>query len=419
MTATRLKWVLREVDDRAGDRWSDLPLLSVSISWGVRRRNSVTGDESRAGDLSNYKVCRAGDLVINRMRAFQGALGIAPEDGLVSPDYAVLQLSDSVNRGWLSYLMTSSAFVSTMAALVRGIGGTEAGNVRTPRLNVRDLGDLVAEIPQPATQHAIAEYLDRETAQIDTLISKQKQLIATLLERRQALLERTVGNGLARCDMKPSTLSWISEVPDHWQVANIRRFAQMKTGHTPSRSKPEYWENTTIPWFTLADVWQLRDGTRMYLGETASKVSELGLANSAAELLPERTVVLSRTASVGFAGVMPVPMATSQDFWNWVCCPQLHPEYLVYVFRAMHNEFRSLMIGSTHKTIYQPVAASIRIPVPPMDDQHRIVAYLGEQTAKIDVLIAKTERFIELAKERRAALITTVVTGQLDVGVSA
>jgi type I restriction enzyme S subunit len=189
----------------------------------------------------------------------------------------------------------------------------------------------------------------------------------------------------------------------------------MKTGHTPSRTVDAYWEDTTIPWFTLADVWQLRDGSRTYLGETANRISELGLANSAAELLPTGTVVLSRTASVGFTGIMPVPMATSQDFWNWVCGPSLLPEYLIYVFRAMHDHFRSLMIGSTHKTIYQAVAAAIRIPLPPLDEQRRIVAQLDEQTAKIDNLIAKAERFIVLAKERRAALITAAVTGQLDV----
>ena len=110
-------------------------------------------------------------------------------------------------------------------------------------------------------------------------------------------------------------------VPSHWESGNIRRFAQMKSGHTPSRSVSAYWENTDIPWFTLADVWQLRDGKQIYLGDTVNKINELGLANSAAELLPACTVVLSRTASVGYSGIMPRPMATSQDFWNWLCGP--------------------------------------------------------------------------------------------------
>lgn len=288
-----------------------------------------------------------------------------------------------------------------------------------PSLSDRNLLAYPILVPPRDEQRAIADYLDHEAAQIDALISKQEQLIATLIERRQALLERVVSHGLHDVPLKPSTLFWTSAVPEHWQVANIRRFAQMKTGHTPSRSMPDYWVNATIPWFTLADVWQLRDGTRTYVSETASLISELGLKNSSAELLPAGTVLLSRTASVGFAGIMSRPMATSQDFWNWVCGPDLLPEYLVNVFRAMRSEFSSLMTGSTHKTIYQPVAASIRVPVPPLDEQRRIGAHLEEQTTKIDTLIAKAERFIELSKERRAALITAAVTGQIDVRVSA
>ena len=66
-------------------------------------------------------------------------------------------------------------------------------------------------------------------------------------------------------------------IPTHWESGNIRRYAQMKSGHTPSRSVPDYWENTDIPWFTLADVWQLRDGRQIYLGDTANKINELGL----------------------------------------------------------------------------------------------------------------------------------------------
>lgn len=81
----RLRWSLIEIDQRAGTRTSELPLMSVSIDWGVRRRDEVTGKPTRAEELTHYKVCLADDIVVNRMRAFQGALGVAPEDGIVSP----------------------------------------------------------------------------------------------------------------------------------------------------------------------------------------------------------------------------------------------------------------------------------------------------------------------------------------------
>ncbi|MFG1638792.1 restriction endonuclease subunit S [Amycolatopsis sp. NPDC049252] len=205
-------------------------------------------------------------------------------------------------------------------------------------------------------------------------------------------------------------MTFATTIPSHWQSGNIRRFAEMKSGHTPSRSVLAYWENTEIPWFTLADVWQLRDGKQIYLGDTANKINELGLANSAAELLPAGTVVLSRTASVGFSGVMPRPMATSQDFWNWVCGPELIPEYLNYQFKSMTAEFKSLNMGSTHQTIYQKDAATLRIVVPPLEEQRAIADYLDRETVRIDTLIEEQQRLIEMLRERRRAAVEEAVS---------
>lgn len=203
-----------------------------------------------------------------------------------------------------------------------------------------------------------------------------------------------------------------TELPEDWDVGNIRRFAEMKTGHTPSRSVQQYWENATIPWFTLADVWQLRDGRQVWVATTTSKISELGLSNSAAELLPKGTVLLSRTASVGFSGVTARPMATSQDYWNWVCGKALEPRFLNYQFKAMSSVFASLTMGSTHKTIYAKDAAGLTIVVPPIRDQVTIADYLDRETAKIDALLAKQERMIELLRYRRhAALDRLAITG--------
>jgi type I restriction enzyme S subunit len=213
-------------------------------------------------------------------------------------------------------------------------------------------------------------------------------------------------------------MEWATEVPSHWRVGNIRRFASMKTGHTPSRQHPEYWADCDIPWFTLSDVWQLRRGQRD-MRETSEKISALGLANSAAELLPAGTVALSRTASVGFAGVMPMEMATSQDFWNWVPRRELLSEFLWFQFQAMKPEFERLMTGSTHRTIYQADAASFTIIVPPVSEQREIVERLDRVTRHIDAAIAIARRGIELARERRAALISAAVTGKIDVGVAA
>lgn len=409
----RLGALYRPRDERARTAGA-LPLLSVSQTKGVLPRDELTGDAGRAEDLSNYKICRAGDIVINRMSAYNGAVGVAGTDGLVSPDYLVLEPGPDGHAGFISYWLRSDVGKFEILRRLRGIGTVGTTQVRTPRVNESDLRLITGAFSTHSRQAAIAEYLDRETAKIDTLIAKQEALIAALAERRQATVSEKVTRGTdPTVELGRSSLDWADAIPAHWQALNIRRVAEMKTGHTPSRSVEAYWEDTTIPWFTLADVWQLRDGTQTYLGETANKISESGLANSAAERLPANTVVLSRTASVGFSGIMPVEMATSQDFWNWVCGPRILPEYLMYTFRAMRDHLLSLMIGSTHKTIYQPMAAALRVPVPPLDEQQGIVDRISSELAAIDALAGKARRVIALAKERRAALITAAVTGDV------
>ena len=189
----------------------------------------------------------------------------------------------------------------------------------------------------------------------------------------------------------------------------------MKSGHTPSRQHPEYWEDCDIPWFTLSDVWQLRDGRATYLDGTRELISGVGIANSAAELLPADTVILSRTASIGFSGILPVPMATSQDFWNWVCGPKLMPKYLLLTFRSMKDEFNRLMVGSTHRTIYEASAASFRVPVPPIAEQQAIIRFLERRLPANDAARDVATLAIERLQEHRTALVTAAVTGKIDV----
>lgn len=116
-----LKYLVRESDIRQGLR-AESTMLSVSIHHGVTPLESVSNDGSRAGDFSNYKVCQPGDIVINRMRAFQGAVGIANQGGIVSPDYTVLRVGSRVSANYLHFVMRSSWFISEMTRRLRGIG---------------------------------------------------------------------------------------------------------------------------------------------------------------------------------------------------------------------------------------------------------------------------------------------------------
>jgi len=403
VSATRLKFVAEIIAgqspplEHVSGLQQGLPFLQGNAEFGEANPRARL-ECSRAP-----KLAKKGDLLLS-VRAPVGALNVADQDygigrGLnairarsIDSRYVFWLLSDS--RSYLDSVATGSTFAAVTAA---------------------NVGSIAVPFTSPSDQRQIADYLDAQTAKIDALIGKQERLIETLAERRQAVISHAVTKGLdPNAPMKESGVVWIGEAPEHWAVGNIRRFASMRTGHTPSRAHPEYWIDCSIPWFTLADVWQLRAGQR-YLGDTKGTISEVGLANSAAELLPTGTVVLSRTASVGFTGIMPMPMATSQDFWNWICGPELDPTYLWFQFYAMQPHFASIVQGSTHKTIYQGDAASLVVVAPSLSDQKLIVAYLDRETSQIDALSAKAREMIDVLKERRQALISAAVTGKIDV----
>lgn len=356
------------------------------------------------------RLAKTGDTIISTVRTYLKAIDFVDEpksNFVYSTGFAVLS-PIKINSKFLSTIVKSDSFTNQVDAYSKGMS--------YPAINSTDLGRLHILIPPLPEQTRIAAFLDRKTAQIDTAIAQKERLIELLKERRQIIIQNAVTRGLnPNVRMKDSGVEWIGEVPEHWEVSMTKYVARLETGHTPSRYIEKYWKNCTIPWFTLADVHQLRNLKTIYIDETASKISELGLANSAACLLPANTVLLSRTASVGFSGIAKVPMATSQDFVNWVCGERILPIYLLFVFRAMREEFNKLVMGSTHQTIYMPDAKAFRTPLPPLKEQQYIADFIQKTTTKIDQAIAAKQSEIEKLKELKSVLINSAVTGKIRV----
>lgn len=278
--------------------------------------------------------------------------------------------------------------------------------------------DLEVPLPTLETQRRVADMLDEETARIDTLIGKNETAWYLAERKLREEIASAVTLGLEPNGRRPTGTAWAPEIGSSWDWAPYQYLAEIGTGHTPSRSSEELWVDCTIPWVTTADVKHLRDHRREYLEDTEHHLSELGMAHSAARLLPAHTVALSRTASVGFSAIMAEPMATSQDFFAWTCDERrLLPEYLLYVLRAMkfRGHFERLMRGSTHQTIYFPDLVQLRGPVPPVAEQRAIVDHIRQRAAEVHRLTARMQRMNDLLRQRREALITAAVTGEIDV----
>ena len=355
---------------------------------------------------------RPDDLLMMKDGAAMGKLAYVdslPGPACLNSHLLLFRPKDSrfINR-FLYYVLSGPAFNIYMQRERKG--STFFG------ISQESIGAFPLLLPPVQEQAKIVAFLNHETAKIDALVAEQQRLIELLKEKRQAVISHAVTKGLnPDVPMKNSGVEWLGEVPTHWQVMPIRYAARLESGHTPSRNHPEYWEDCSVPWFTLADVWQIRQARRDVIFETKEKVSEMGLANSAARLLPKGTVMLSRTASVGFSAIMGVEMATTQDFANWVCGDRLRPEFLLHVLRSMQGEFSRLMMGSTHNTIYMPDIQALRFALPPVEEQERIHAFLRNETTRFDCLTDEARRAIDLLQERRTALISAAVTGQIDV----
>lgn len=342
------------------------------------------------------------------MKAWQGSVGISPLRGIVSGHYICFRPKHREDSRFLNWLLRSSVYTLEYARMSRGVrpGQIEIDN--------DELHGLRIALPPLDEQHRIANFLDAETARMDSLLAAQRQARTALLERRAAnVFAAVTGSGIA--ERAPSKLAWVDMLPAAWQSVKLGHFARMGSGHTPSRSHPEWWENCTIPWITTGEVSQVRDDRREMLIETRECISEVGMANSAAELHPKGTVVLCRTASAGYSAVMGEDMATSQDFVTWTCGPRLDPFYLLWCLRAMRSDILGrLAMGSTHMTIYVPDLQALRIPLPPLVEQRQIVADIRTSNGTVDGAIDSLDRQAALLVERRA-LITATVTGEIDV----
>ena len=169
--------------------------------------------------------------------------------------------------------------------------------------------------------------------------------------------------------------------PKGWQWVKLTDVARLESGHTPSRQRPEYWDGG-ISWVGIKDA---TSNHGRVIGDTYQHCSQLGIDNSSARVLPANTVCLSRTASVGYVVVMGKPMATSQDFVNWVCSDAIDYRYLASIFVAERDSLFQFSRGTTHQTIYYPEVKAFHVCLPPIDQQKRIADIIWSMNDKIEL----------------------------------
>ena len=370
---------------------------------GVELRDRVPGSFIKT---KRQKVCRADDLLVAEIDAKVGGLGLIPviaDGAIVSGHYFLFEIDQSrVDLDWLDHVIRDGR----LQRQVDAVGSTNYAAIRP-----KDVGSFQIPIPFKSEQQSIATMLGT----VEEVIARSQALIGAIGTAKYAIMRELLTRGVRRIQapMAPLPVKWvlgrvaenITHIPRDWELVTLATVARLESGHTPSREKPEYWAGN-IPWLSLADTDTL-DHLEVY--GSSESITAKGIENSSARILPMGTVVFSRTATVGKATRMARPMATSQDFANWICGQRILPAYLVQVFRHMRREWQRLQEGSTHQTIYMPVFKKLQILLPALGEQEKI-ASIGEA---FDSRVEHERATLALLIETRAALAQELLSGRL------
>jgi type I restriction enzyme S subunit len=373
-----------------------------------RRLDGFTEADKEIG----YQGVRPGDLVIHQMDAFAGAIGVSDSAGKSTPVYSVCAPARNVSPYYFAYLLRHLAQTGFIEALARGI------RERSTDFRWATAKQVELPGPPPAVQLAIVEFLDRETAEIDAFIADQEELIALLTERRAATISHAVTKGLDLSTPLSKTSSpWFPELPVGWDLIPCRLATTLiQTGPFGSQLHSHEYVQDGVP---------LVNPMHLVNGEIRPSSSMTVTHEKARELqrhsLHEGDVVVARRGELGRSAVV------AKGAEGFLCGTgsaivrlqnqRFASDYFQAVFssRQVRDALLQFSVGSTMDNLNTEAIGSLRIPAPPLSEQHIIMKRVRERTDEIDATTADAREAITLSKERRAALISAAVTGKIDV----
>jgi type I restriction enzyme S subunit len=348
-------------------------------------------------DVESTKLrFKPGDIIFGKRRAYQRKLAVADFEGICSAHAMVLRANPKVIvPEFLPFFMQSDLFMERAVAI-------SVGSL-SPTINWKTLAAEEFLLPSLEEQTRLtAELQVLESARSDAHEARRAgDQFLEVLTWNLCTGKNAAGPRRETTDWEHARLPGVTSIPRDWSITRLTDVARLESGHTPSRAKPEYWHGG-ISWISLADIQRLG---KPAISETEEDIAQLGVENSSARLLPAGTVVLSRTAMIGFTSVTTRPMTTSQDFANFVCSDALNPNFLFWLFTGMKEFFDYTAIGSSNvKTIYMPFFQNMQIALPPRAAQDEIVEQLGAVRAQVDALRAREgdhSRFTAALRESR------------------
>lgn len=404
----RAKYVFREIDDRsmAGDE----ELLSVSHLTGVTPRSEKNVTMFMAEDYTGAKLCKNGDLVINTMWAWMGALGVSSTTGIVSPAYGVYrQLEQRLRPRYMDWLFRTPMYVAEYTRRSTGVNSSRL------RLYPDRFLDMPVVIPPLEEQDHIVTFLDEKISEIDAAIAKKERLTELLLEQQFNAINHVVTQGLdvdaprQLCDEQ-----WLESFPAHWQLMRIKHVlsAIVDTEH---KTPPMYEVGPVL----VVRTSNVKGGELTYAN--AKFTDEKTFSRWTRRATPEAgDILFTREAPAGEACVLPagVKAIIGQRMVLFkVNAERLDPHFAVHsIYSGAAKVFVELLsVGSTVAHFNMSDIGNIPLLLPPLEEQRAISQKIREIQSQFKPVIASTTSSLEQLRELKHVLIESVVSGQVAV----
>jgi len=367
--------------------------------------------QGRVHDIVNYRfgdapsrarrIVRDGDVIISTVRTYLQAIAPVenpPDNLIVSTGFAVVRPSNLLDHQFCKYTLRANKFLWEVESRSTGVS--------YPAINASDLGDIKVSLPEISAQRLIANYLDRETTRIDGLIAEKERMLALLEEKRAALISRVVTCGLdLNAPFKPSGQEWLGDIPAHWRVGRAKNLFAVRDERSDDGSE----ELLTVSHITGVTSRSEKD---VYMFEADDKAGYK-------RCMPGDLAINTLWAWMGAMGISPLAGIVSPDYHVYTSKGELLPEYVDLLCRsrpfvAEVNRW-SKGVWSSRLRLYPENFFEMRLPVPPHDEQLEIVRSVEADQRKANALRDNLQLSITLAEERRAALITAAVIGQIAI----
>ena len=345
---------------------------------------------------NNCTVARGGDIVISRMSPVLGG-AIVPEyadDFVVPVDAMIARGLDSPTREFLLYYLNSPYSVQFGENMSKGATRT--------RVSQSDARELPVPVPPLDEQEHIVEGVKEKLERVERLDKSVENISRLSNEYDQSLVLSLMTGGIEK---QPSVPPESDDVPEDWEVVNIKDVAQVETGGTPKTSIDEYWDGG-ITWIRVSDM---PDG--MYVSESEDKITQKGLKEGSCSLIPEGGVVLSTRATIGEVAIADKKLATNQGFKSIIPESELDSKYLAYYLDSITKYLQSLGKGATYDEINKGQVQNINIPLPPLEQQEKIMERV--QSFDSERLRVAVESVDELFDEYRESVLSYAFQGKV------